>query len=544
MVTVTSESPKAPSLFPLIPSGDDSETTDIAIGCLAKNFLPDSIDFSWDNQQNQSIGNQNYIKFPSILSSGTYTAVSQAKVPRSTWNQFQLFYCKATHPQGNKIVPVVQQYKGSSSVEPTILIRAPILDAFSSMYLNSTVTCEVSDLCSGNVAIRWLKEQREITTGITTSKPVPNGRGGYTIRSKVVITKEDWISEKKFTCEAKTKGSTILSETFSLLSFCKKDGCLDVTVETIPPAFADMFQTSSANLTCKISNIPIDADYSKLNVTWTRASDQKQLHTVMTNFLSQGNEFYYVNAVATVCATEWKETETFTCKVTFEGILVKPKEKTLVKESVGEPKAPSVYVLPPSLEELNLRETVTLTCLIKHFNPGNFFVRWLQNEQPVSESVYFTSKAISESKIQSKEYFAYSMLNINEQEWSTGDSFTCMVGHEALPYSSIQKTINKNTGKCFKTSSSKCNQPKLQIDTLLVYSCTLFKNAPDKLFSVSFKSPKLTTMTEKAKELLLLLKEEQKKEKVLMPRAKVHIGDMVIHALNALSSLPTYEKEY
>uniref|UniRef100_A0A670YTV8 Ig-like domain-containing protein n=1 Tax=Pseudonaja textilis TaxID=8673 RepID=A0A670YTV8_PSETE len=100
--------------------------------------------------------------------------------------------------------------------------------------------------------------------------------------------------------------------------------------------------------------------------------------------------------------------------------------------SVGEPKAPSVYVLPPSLEELNLRETVTLTCLIKNFNPGNFFVRWLQNEQPVSESVYFTSKAISESKIQSKEYFAYSMLNISEQEWSAGDSFTCVVGHEAF----------------------------------------------------------------------------------------------------------------
>lgn len=115
--------------------------------------------------------------------------------------------------------------------------------------------------------------------------------------------------------------------------------------------------------------------------------------------------------------------------------------------SVGEPKAPAVYMLSPSLEELNLREQVTLTCLIKDFNPGDFFVRWLQNEQAVSESAYFTSKAIAESKVQSGEYFAYSMLNVNEQEWSAGDSFTCVVGHEALPYGSIQKTINKNTGK-------------------------------------------------------------------------------------------------
>lgn len=104
-------------------------------------------------------------------------------------------------------------------------------------------------------------------------------------------------------------------------------------METIPPTFADMFLTNSANLTCKISNIPPEADYSKLNVTWTRASDQKQLHTVMTNFLEQGNDFFYVNAVATLCATEWKEDETFTCKVTFEDVLVKPVEKTLKKES-------------------------------------------------------------------------------------------------------------------------------------------------------------------------------------------------------------------
>lgn len=108
--------------------------------------------------------------------------------------------------------------------------------------------------------------------------------------------------------------------------------CLPVSVETIPPTFADMFLSSSANLTCKISNIPAEADYSTLNVTWTRASDHKQLPTVMTNFLEQENNLYYVNAVATVCATEWKVDETFICKVTLD-VLVKPVEKTLKKES-------------------------------------------------------------------------------------------------------------------------------------------------------------------------------------------------------------------
>lgn len=122
---------------------------------------------------------------------------------------------------------------------------------------------------------------------------------------------------------------------FLILLSCSPDinECLEVGVETIPPAFADIYLTNSANLTCRISNIPPGSEYSKLNVTWTRAKDHKQLHTVMTNFLDQVNDFYYVDAIATVCATEWNEKETYNCKVTFEDVLVKPVEKPLKKES-------------------------------------------------------------------------------------------------------------------------------------------------------------------------------------------------------------------
>lgn len=115
--------------------------------------------------------------------------------------------------------------------------------------------------------------------------------------------------------------------------------------------------------------------------------------------------------------------------------------------SDGKLKPPTVYILSPSLEQLNLREKVTISCLIQDFSPGSFFVRWLHNEEPISESEYFTSQPIAESKVLSKQYFAYSLLTVSEQEWSAGDSYTCMVGHEALPYNTIQKTVNKNTGK-------------------------------------------------------------------------------------------------
>ena len=64
----------------------------------------------------------------------------------------------------------------------------------------------------------------------------------------------------------------------------------------------------------------------------------------------------------------------------------------------------------------------------------------------MSSGSYFTSTPTQEPK-NKEQYFAYSMLNVNEQEWSSGDSYTCLVGHEGLPYNATQKTVDKNTGK-------------------------------------------------------------------------------------------------
>uniref|UniRef100_A0A8D2Q3E8 Ig-like domain-containing protein n=1 Tax=Varanus komodoensis TaxID=61221 RepID=A0A8D2Q3E8_VARKO len=100
---------------------------------------------------------------------------------------------------------------------------------------------------------------------------------------------------------------------------------------------------------------------------------------------------------------------------------------------------PSVYILPPS--ELTLKEIGTLTCLVKGFYPGDIFVQWLHNDQPVSDEDYFTSKPTMESKTPER-FFAYSMLNINPQNWRSGDMYSCLVAHEALPINTTQKAVD------------------------------------------------------------------------------------------------------
>ncbi|KAF7235453.1 Ig mu chain C region [Varanus komodoensis] len=185
----------------------------------------------------------------------------------------------------------------------------------------------------------------------------------------------------------------------------------NVNVETIRPSFADIFKKDSAKLTCKLSNVPSHANFSSLDVTWTQGLNKKPLETKLGQPMDQENGLQYIEATATVYTAEWNSKSSF---------------------------PPSVYILPPS--ELTLKEIGTLTCLVKGFYPGDIFVQWLHNDQPVSDEDYFTSKPTMESKTPER-FFAYSMLNINPQNWRSGDMYSCLVAHEALPINTTQKAF-------------------------------------------------------------------------------------------------------
>ncbi|KAJ6653089.1 hypothetical protein lerEdw1_010175 [Lerista edwardsae] len=450
MVTVTSVSTTAPTLFPLIPplENDQGSLDEITIGCLAKDFMPNSVTFSWNNQNNATIDANKIKSFPALSNTaGSFTSSSQAVVPYNDWQTYAPFFCKASHPAGNKEVRVVRRAIPDCH-DPEMIIRAPPLKAFESSYLNSTIVCRVDYLPTEKTTIQWLKDGQELNSGFVTTKPVLQGSGGYSITSELIVLKSEWVTDKAFTCNAEST-KVNLTQTVNLQSFCKgsDENCdTKVKVETIPPTFADMYQTKSAKLTCRVSNIPYSTDFKPLNITWTQGSDRKPLETTVSPPREQGSSMLYVEATASVCVEEWNNSQdTFNCKVAFPGLLPQPVDKSLKKPNGGTQYPPSVYVLPPPPEELALQETATVTCLMKDFYPNDFFVKWMRNQEPIGAAEYFTSKATKVSKLSTEQYFAYSMLTISEQDWNAGDTFTCVVGHEALPLQITQKTVDKNT---------------------------------------------------------------------------------------------------
>nr|3LD8_C Chain C, antibody Fab fragment heavy chain [Cricetulus migratorius]3LDB_C Chain C, antibody Fab fragment heavy chain [Cricetulus migratorius] len=107
MVTVSSATTTAPSVYPLAPACDSttSTTNTVTLGCLVKGYFPEPVTVSW----NSGALTSGVHTFPSVLHSGLYSLSSSVTVPSSTWPS-QTVTCNVAHPASStkvdkKIVP-------------------------------------------------------------------------------------------------------------------------------------------------------------------------------------------------------------------------------------------------------------------------------------------------------------------------------------------------------------------------------------------------------------------------------------------------------
>lgn len=113
----------------------------------------------------------------------------------------------------------------------------------------------------------------------------------------------------------------------------------------------------------------------------------------------------------------------------------------------GNPFRPQVHLLPPPSEELALNELVTLTCLVRGFSPKDVLLRWLHGNQELSREKYLVWGPLQEAGQGATTFAVTSVLRVEAEKWKSGDNFSCMVGHEALPMAFTQKTIDRLAGK-------------------------------------------------------------------------------------------------
>lgn len=194
------------------------------------------------------------------------------------------------------------------------------------------------------------------------------------------------------------------------------------------------------SLTPKVTCVVVDIsqDDPEVQIRWF--VNGVEVHTAQTQPREeQFNGTFRVVSVLPIQHQDWLNGKKYKCRVNSQ-VFPSAIEKTIFK-STGQPHVPQVYLMPPHREQMT-KSQVSLTCLIMGFYPEDIHVEWHRNGEP--EENYKNTESVLDTD---ETFFTVSKLNVNKNDWETGDSFTCSVLHEALHNHHTEKSISHSAGK-------------------------------------------------------------------------------------------------
>nr|pir Ig heavy chain - nurse shark [Ginglymostoma cirratum]AAA50817.1 immunoglobulin heavy chain [Ginglymostoma cirratum] len=423
MVTVTTATPSSPTLYGLVSSCQQGNIDGSVIyGCLAMDYSPDVASVTWKKHgQLITTGVQTY---PSVRNKkGTYTLSSQLALIESDAECDQIS-CEVRHSGSDKStgMPCPDGF-------PTALLTVSSSEEIESRKF-AIIVCSISDFHSKSISVTWLKNGRSVDSGIFTS-PVCEANGNFSVTSRLRVPYAEWFDRAVYTCQVKYKE---VIQSWNITG-PQVSECHGYTAKILPPPVEQVLLEATVTLTCVVSNL-----HSGVNFTWLQ--DEKTLKSEIAH--DSGEHSDGAISKLDISTEAWLSEVVFECVVNHQ-YLPTPLRDSIHKERIENPLEPSVSVLLPTTEELSAQRFLSLTCLVRGFRPREIFVKWTTNDKPVNPSNYKNTEVTAESDNTS--FFLYSLLSIAAEEWASGASYSCVVGHEAIPLKIINRTVDKSSGK-------------------------------------------------------------------------------------------------
>ncbi|NIG61489.1 immunoglobulin IgG-2 heavy chain constant region [Pontoporia blainvillei] len=329
------------------------------------------------------------------------------------------------------------------------------LDSSCGSTTGSTVVvgCLVSNYIPEPVTVTW--NSGALSSGVHTFPSVRGSSGLYSLSSTVTVPAST-SSGKTFTCNvAHPASSTKVDKHIVIGSKCTPcpkcpecHECPKCPAPELPGGPSVFIFPPTPRDTLTISQIPevtcvvVDVGHEDPDVQFSWYVDDVEVHTAKTKPREeQFNSTYRVVSALPIQHQDWLKGKVFKCKVNNKG-LPAPIVKTISKAK-GQPREPQVYVLAPAREEL-AKSSVSLTCMVIAFYPADIDVGWHRNGQPEKEENYATTPPQLDAD---GSFFLYSKLRVNKKSWQQGDTYTCVVLHEALHNHNTQKSITQSSGK-------------------------------------------------------------------------------------------------
>ncbi|CAM5096243.1 unnamed protein product [Natator depressus] len=429
----TPASPTAPSVFPLTSCIGEGTTPQVTFGCLAKGYFPEPVTVTWSPNVTPS-GVKTY---PSLLqpSSGLYTLSSQVTVPSSSWKS-NTYSCNVQH----------QPTSSSISKEiPKALYSEPeveVLHSCSAEPGTVQLVCFIFGFSPEPLTVEWLVDgKRGELHGHTD--PAKKDADGHTFstRSNASVSQDEWLKGKKYTCHVYHPGTQTTNQDHARKCEEETTSPSNIQVFLVPPSPAALYVAQSPMLTCLVVNLPSN---SSLRVVWSREKPES-ISPDRLDLSEQFNGTFTASSSMPILTRDWDAGETFTCKVEHSE-LPSPLRKSISKKP-GRRSGPGIYLLRPQNNELSSNEdSVSLTCLVQGFFPEDISVQWMKNHKPDESMEYISTQPIKDGAGHSN-FFLYSKLKVSKASWNSGDTYTCMVIHEALQMKFTQRSVSKVSGK-------------------------------------------------------------------------------------------------
>ena len=300
---------------------------------------------------------------------------------------------------------------------------------------------------SGTMNVTWGKSGKDITT--VNFPPALASGGGYTMSSQLTLPAVECPEGESVKCSVQHDSNAV--QELDVKCSGPPPPCPPCPPSCHPslslqrPALEDLLLGSDASLTCTLNGLrnPEGAVF-----TWEPSTGKD---AVQKKAVQNSCGCYSVSSVLPGCAERWNSGASFKCTVTH------PESDTLtgtIAKITVNTFPPQVHLLPPPSEELALNELVSLTCLVRAFNPKEVLVRWLHGNEELSPESYLVFEPLKEPGEGATTYLVTSVLRVSAELWKQGDQYSCMVGHEALPMNFTQKTIDRLSGKPTNVSVS------------------------------------------------------------------------------------------
>ncbi|CAH2294533.1 immunoglobulin heavy chain constant region [Pelobates cultripes] len=415
-----------PHVYPLVQYGI-GESPSVTFGCLVDKYFPDPATISWSTT---SGGTPTDVKtFPSaqIADPISYHRSSQVTVSKNDWES-NTYLCTVSHNSSNYQTAIP---KSNSCHDP---LSAKLLQGScpeNSASHTVELVCQISNVISQNYQVKWFINGKEETL---EDKVTQVGTSSYT--RTVNVKQAEWNSGVSFMCQVHDSGN-VANDTIRKCSDALN--CFGINVFIMRPTVEDLFVHKIARITCLASNIPSNTGYQ---FRWFQGEEQSSMYSTEDAILNQ-NGTYSVSSVLTTSTDAWDSKTKYTCTFT-DNMLRSPVIKTISKDLETKLFPPSVAVLPPTPEEMSLKERVTFTCVVHGFYPMDIYMGWSKDDIETPKELYVTS----DPKVDNNQrYFAVSKMTVPFTDWDDDKPYTCVVGHEALPLYFTQRTIDKTTGK-------------------------------------------------------------------------------------------------